>query len=280
VNKLRRYWMTWWGWVLLALLLLAVVVVLLVLAGYIETGFGEYLPDPDEKPGPQRAKTLWDWMELLLVPLVLAAGAAGFTWVQNKRQREAEQRRATTDREIEADRFREAALQAYLDRISGMLLERGLRASAPGAEVRGVARARTLTVLRQLDAERKGTLLRYLRESGLLEGDQPAVGLNRADLGGAYVARADLSRASLSGAILRQAYLEVADLSGADLSRADLQGAVLVGANLEDASLREAKLSGADLTGANLSRAQVNAEQLSRAASLRGATLPDGTVHE
>ena len=35
------------------------------------TGFGPY----DENASGPRAKTLWDWMELLIIPVVLAGGA-------------------------------------------------------------------------------------------------------------------------------------------------------------------------------------------------------------
>ena len=91
-GRFKQFWKTWRGWVLLALFLLAVMVILVILGltGVIKTGFGEYTPPtPETKP----AKTLWDWMDLLLVPLVLAIGAAFFTWVTNKREREIEDER-------------------------------------------------------------------------------------------------------------------------------------------------------------------------------------------
>jgi hypothetical protein len=65
-------------------------------------------------------------MDLFLVPLVLAVGAAFFTWVTNMREREVEDQRAQTERDIVLDRARESALQGYLDRMSE-LLEKGLR---------------------------------------------------------------------------------------------------------------------------------------------------------
>lgn len=58
-------------------------------------------------------KTLWDWMELLVIPLVLAIGAL----ILNRSERE-------TEREITKDRQQEAALQFYLDRMSELLLEK------------------------------------------------------------------------------------------------------------------------------------------------------------
>ena len=96
---------------------------------------------------------------------------------------------------------------------------------------------------------------------------------------------ADLSRARLKGAILKAADLQQANLTGADLSEADMRWVKLAGANLTGASLVWATLEAADLTGADLSGADlthtiVTAEQLAAAKSLKGTTLPDGTLHD
>jgi uncharacterized protein YjbI with pentapeptide repeats len=71
-----------------------------------------------------------------------------------------------------------------------------------------------------------------------------------------------------------------ANLCQANLSRANLKGANLDRADLSGANLREANLGMADLAWANLSGANVTSEQLGKAASLRGAAMPDGTVHK
>ena len=44
--------------------------------------------------------------------------------------------------------------------------------------------------------------------------------------------------------------------------------------------LNEADLRGADLSEANLSAAIVTTKQLEKAKSLKGATMPDGSIHE
>jgi hypothetical protein len=146
-GRLRQFWVTWRGWLLLALFMLAVVLVLVVLGvtGVIDTGFGEYKPDANVKPAPERAKTLWDWMDLLLVPLILGAGAALFTWLMDKRQRE-----------IELHRSRQAALQTYLDRVSTLLRDRWRKSGKAFLEA-NIIRAQTLTVLQQLDSLRTDT---------------------------------------------------------------------------------------------------------------------------
>ena len=84
-------------------------------------------------------KSAWDRLELLGIPLVLGAGAFWF----NNQTRKSEQ-------ELAQHRVREEALQGYLDRMQELILEKGLRRSEKDAEIRDVARARTLTVLRSL----------------------------------------------------------------------------------------------------------------------------------
>ena len=148
------------------------------------TGFHDYTRPKIENQEFQRGKTLWDWMQLLLIPIVLASGGLLFNYVQSTNEqrqvqqraqadRESAEKRAQTDREIAQEGFREAALQTYFDRMSELLLDKKLRESQNNAEVRNVARTRTLSVLSTLDGERKGTLLRFLQESGLINGPEP-----------------------------------------------------------------------------------------------------------
>lgn len=254
-------------------------------------------------------KTPWDWLDLLLLPLLLTAGIL----LLYRSQRESERRRAELEREIAADHQQESALQAYIDRMSELLLKEKLSRFSSD-EVRNVARLRTLTLLRGLDARRKGLVLLFLKESSLIEREavidlcgadlrgtpMPFASLNRVNLG-----EANLSGAGLRGASLSKAYLSETDLSHADLSGADLSGADLFGANLSGADLRRANLSSANLTGANLSGCRLDEADLSKAdlsgvslkadppsgkpvaktelekaRSLEGAILPDGTKHE
>jgi uncharacterized protein YjbI with pentapeptide repeats len=215
-------------------------------------------------------KTLWDWMELLVIPLVLATGAFYLNRSERVIERQAAEDRAKLEREIASDRQQEAVLQAYLDRIADSLLKEKLRTSK-NKEIRNVARIRTLTVLRGLDANRKGMLLRFLRDSSLID----VIELAGADFSKTKLNGADLSRANLSGI-----HLAGADLRESNLSEADLRESDLSGTNLNTATFREAKLNRANLSGADLSGAEITDKQLATAKSLEGATLPDGTKHE
>jgi uncharacterized protein YjbI with pentapeptide repeats len=201
-------------------------------------------------------KPVWEWMQLLIVPLALAVIGLLFKMQQADRQRELEQqqaaledRRAKAEREVAVQRAQDEALQAYLSQMSSLLLERGLRVADKDSEVSTLARARTVTVLQRLDADRNQTVIRFLTEARLTGS---AIGLLvEADLQGSDLEGSDLNNADLSGAILRSA-----DLSGADLSDADLSGA-----NLRDAR-------------------GITDEQLEeQALTLQGATMPDGSIH-
>jgi hypothetical protein len=250
-------------------------------------------------------RTFWDWLSLLIVPVVLALGGYLFTRSENRRTKDdAERQRAVDreiadkqrgiDREIADERRQDEMLQAYLDGMSQLLTDekRPLHRSQVGDSLSTVARARTLTVLARLDGERKGSVLRFLYESGLITKDRVVVDLTRADLNGADLAGANLARALLREAILLGARLDgvtlsEADLRGVDLRGADLIGATLSGANLAGTALSGVYLGGAILKGAMLAGAYLKgAEGLTedqlkqQAASLEGATMPNGQKYE
>jgi hypothetical protein len=253
---------------------------------WARTGFGD--------------KTLWDLLQLLIVPLALAGIGFWFSTQQDARQQAVEEQRAQDE-----------ALQAYLDQMSSLMIgKNSLRESEEGSEVRTLARARTLTVLGRLDPKRKTALMQFLVEAGLVQrvegGRGPIISLTGAnlsdanlrvaDLSGAYLYDANLSNANLFSADLSGAYLSEADLSNADPSNADLSNANLSDADLSGAWLYDTDLSNADLIGADLSNAELFGANLSeaylrlahgvtkeeleqQAESLEGTIMPDGTIY-
>jgi hypothetical protein len=86
-----------------------------------------------------QGKTVWDLLQLLIVPLALAVIGLWFAAQQDARQQQIENQRAEAERELAEQRAQDEALQAYLDQMSGLLLERDLRASEKGSEVRTLA---------------------------------------------------------------------------------------------------------------------------------------------
>jgi uncharacterized protein YjbI with pentapeptide repeats len=246
-------------------------------------------------------KPVWDWLDLLLVPLILGIVAVGltawFNWQQGERQNDIENRRAQAEWELAEQRAQDEALQTYLDQMSTLLLEQNLSDD----KVRTLLRARTLTVLERLDPSRKAQVMRFLLEADLVQSADervPIIALAGGNLRGSNLRAADLREvdlysANLSAANLSDSTLRWADLSNADLSPdaelrdadlshtyllfADLRGANLSGANLSDAQLRKADLRAANLQGA---RGVTNDELEQQAASLKGATMPNGQKYE
>ena len=256
------------------------------------SGIGQ-TPQPEQ--GVEPAKSLWDLLQLLAIPLFLGIGAwwlGSALWATGQ---DVARRRFQSERRLDEARQHRAALQSYYDSMSDLLLNGFLReAGNREATVRNVAQARTLALFRTVDGKHKGEALQFLYDSGLI-GRTRIVTTRHADLRQAHLRETVLCRATLWQANLRDANFEGADLNRADLWLCDLRGAHLAGANLRGAHLGEADLSGADLRGADLTGASlrkanldyadltdaiITAQQLSRARSLVGLRLPNGAVFD
>jgi len=252
------------------IILLAFVAIFALLMGAHGTGFKD--------------KTLWDWLNLLIVPAFLGAAALWFNRQEKRRTTEVVQNRTHIEQEIAKDRQLEEAMQNYLDKLANLLqlenlLERNEYEYDP---VVNVARVRTVTALRTLDRNRRNIVLQFLRDAKLAEFILSNAPLSNIDLSGNIVwtdnlSGANLRNANLNGANLIGTYLHKADLTEADLRNANLCEAFLIGTNLGGANLEGANLRGADLSGANLRKANLSDTNLSNAnlcgADLSGANL-------
>ena len=283
----------------LALALIGIVIFWALLPDFSPSwsGFGMY---QNSKGEFERAKTLWDWMNLLIVPLIIAIGV----WYLNKSEKQNDQKNTR-------ERINEQTLQSYLDYMTVLILKENLISSSENDSVRSIARSRTATALRILDSIRKGILINFINESSLI-GKDPIIilkgmnislaHLNKAKLPNSNFRFANLKYAKLSNAKLafsnfQSAQLDNGDLSNADLESADLYLVELAEANLSsstlvDANLTSAKMtkcnlqnslaSNANFTGANLSYANLKDADLSGAdfthANLYGANLKNANL--
>ena len=249
------------------LLLGAAVLLWVVIQGYSVqwTGFGS--------AEPADSKTLWDWLDLLLVPAFLTGTALLLRQSGRQSERQRVKDRQALEQEIETDRQQEEALQAYFDRIIELVLKEKLSKFSPD-DIRNVARTRTLSVLRRLDSRRKGMVLLFLRDSRLIDRNDAVIDLCGADLRGALLAQASLKRVNLAEADLREADLRGANLNKSYLSATNLAGARLEGADLSGADLFEANLNGAHLNQSRLREANLNG------ADLRGSRLIEADIRE
>ena len=75
-----------------------------------------------------------------------------FAVQQDARQQRIENQRAQAERELAEQRAQDEALQAYLDQMSQLILERNLLEAKEGDPVYTLAQARTSTVIVRLDS--------------------------------------------------------------------------------------------------------------------------------
>lgn len=223
------------------------------------------------------SQTAWEWLKLILSPGIIAIGIA----VTNEYLKTREK-----------DKDLQKILKDYLDRMTQLMLSdfwpnakeiKGEIDEDKQKRVLSLAQALTLTVLREIDGNRKGVVVRFLHESGALE----VLSLKYADLSEANLVETDLSNSSLIKANLSGANLEKANLSGVDFSDANLSEANLSEVTLQDSQLLDPisfrkfllkdRLTGENrikvlLKGADLTNAKLNGATL-RNVDLEGANL-------
>lgn len=118
------------------------------------SGIGNYTSPLGEF---EREKTLWDLLELIVVPLFLLG--IGIAINQSIKSSE----KLQTDNETQ-----EKALQDYFDRMSDLLIKENLGLEA-NPQVRTIAKARTINILRALDSRRNQLVCNFLQEANLFD---------------------------------------------------------------------------------------------------------------
>src|SRR5690349_13239388 len=105
-----------WLFILVGIcIVLPILFLKLILFGYTITWTGfQGHPTPQYQP----MKTFWDWLQLLIIPIILAAGGYFFNRLLDKRSRD-----------IASDQQQDTALQNYLDDMSELLITKKLRDS-------------------------------------------------------------------------------------------------------------------------------------------------------
>jgi uncharacterized protein YjbI with pentapeptide repeats len=229
-----------------------------------------------KKPGEevQPPKTVWDWLQLLIVPAMLAAIALAYNKTQSSREHRREDR-ATQD----------AAVLAYIAQQGDLILKHKLVADKTAAALAG---AMTFATLHRVDGTRKGEIIRYLFMEQLIT--DPDNGLPILDLTVADLRRLDLTHAHLlEGLNLRATDLRAARFDGArlidtDFTNADLRGASFRGALLGGVIFKDARLNGAVFDDATIGESSISHQSTSFfdacliEASFVGARLSKGTI--
>ena len=224
-------------------------------------GFGPY----DKDLQGARPITIWDLLDLFIVPLFIVIAA----WVLSSSDK-------WVERNTESERQKQETLEKFYERISNLLLEKKLNKSNRSSNARNIARSWALAALQRLDASRKGEALHFLYRTNLI--DKGAIinlngaNLRYSDLQNAVLVEAEIMGAYFSGSNLRGANLKSANFTGCDLRKVDLRDSILDDTNLSfthlnRSDLRNLDLSVVNLKGANLKGARIwgtklNDEQL------------------
>lgn len=224
------------------------------------TGFGSSKIDPSIKP----SKNLWDWLDLVLIPLIL--GIAGW-WL------------ATLGKKVEQnslqERHQNENINRYLDLMTNLLLKEGLKADPENEIVSAIARTHSIRLLRESDNNRKAVVLQFLNESGLIEVD-PIVDLNGGDIRhanlegivlrgvsikGAYFLNCNLKNSKLNNSDFTGSNFNFADVTDATFENTNLTYANFIGAKVINCDLRTSNLNGTDFSNADLSGSKITKAQ-------------------
>jgi uncharacterized protein YjbI with pentapeptide repeats len=214
----------------------------------------------------------WNWSLVFQAMTAIAVPVSVFALYVGVNQFKSQQK-ATADQVL--NQQRQTTLANYLNDISTLVLSHNLLKSKPGSAIGALAVARTDTAMRNLDGVRKGILIRYLWEAGLIKTRRPVV---------------DLNKVNLEDAVFRGGYLSVVNLATdnlvkANFYRTDAHGAILSWANLSGADLNKANLGCFTIPQWNISRTLLDQLRVSgmdcavlRRADLSGAKLQDANL--
>jgi uncharacterized protein YjbI with pentapeptide repeats len=234
----------------------------------------------------QPGKTLWDWLQLLLVPVVLAIVAFSFNAGQ-----------ASVNQQLEQQSNQEQVVNTFLGQMSSLLLQYNLHGSPLGDPKRAIAQAITLSALDRLDSQHKNIIILFLYRADLLKyhyyknnetecGDpkalkkqfsdeQPIITLSQGNIAGVTIndlklSCIDLHNMHLEGSNFSTSVLDRADLGislakGADFSYTSMNSASLYYLDLSEANLQGAQLQYANMRGICLSHARLDSADLQHA---------------
>lgn len=202
-------------------------------------------------------KTLWDWLQLLIIPLMLAVGAFYLN--------------SASESSRVQEQIKQEILTDYFSKMQDLIVETkkvketsGYKESHPKdqevrllPEFKPTAQALTLSVLEQLDGKRKGKVITYLAESQLITVDnnkpstEPEVklyGINLDDIElGNKGQRNSLNEDEMT--IIDKIKIKNANMKRANLSGLQLLYSELNGSNLENATLENVNFTGSIMIG-------------------------------
>jgi uncharacterized protein YjbI with pentapeptide repeats len=216
------------------------------------TGFGKY---DEENLGP-RFKTLWDWLDLLIIPIAVGVCA----WIFKEAEKD-------KSNKSEIERNQNETLDSFIKIMTELIINNNLANAKSTLETRIIARTRINLAFSNLSGSRKGQILQFLFESRLID-QTPQINLNGANLKNAILDGIVLSNAEIRGVYFNNATITESNLNGAnfissDFTNANLSKSLMQNTNLSYTNLTNGKMNNMNLTsvnfeGANLTNANLN----------------------
>lgn len=192
-------------------------------------------------------KSFWDWLQLLIVPLMLAFGAFYLNYASGQR-----------DNQLAEERKQQEILKDYFSKMQTLILaEKTVQKSnnkptdSPSLnqyqpklspESQAIAKALTFAVLDELDGKRKGKVISYLADSKLIIEDPILKSKSEINL-----EHANLKEIELRDVVMPFVKINNADMTKAKLTNVDLSNSDLADSNLSKATLKDVKLGDAEV---------------------------------
>jgi uncharacterized protein YjbI with pentapeptide repeats len=273
--------------ILLVLIFFGILVLLLVLydRGYMQRlplqwtgmGYAQVAKETQEAQetkqtityNMQPRKTLWDLLQLFLVPLVLAIVVFAFNAGQASTSQQLADQSQQKQVELADQSQQEQVVNTYIDQMSNLVLQYHLHDSQLADPIRAVAQALTLTALSRLDSAHKNIIILFLYRADLLKyhfykhnetdcGDPKVLKKQFSDenpiitLSQGNIAGVTINNLKLSCIDLLNMHLEGSNFSTSLLDRANFGLSLAMNADFSYASMKSADLFYLDLSGANL----------------------------
>ncbi|CAF2113607.1 unnamed protein product [Rotaria magnacalcarata] len=173
-----------------------------------------------------------------------------------KQERQLEEDRRAADFRATENRQMDTYLAAYLKEMSDFLLAENF--TLKNSRLAIVLRAKTITVLRQLDSKRKAHVIQFLYEAELLRNNENSLDLSGAELNNIDLSGRKLDLISLSGAILHGANFTGTSLSASNFNYAQLTGASFAASLASNSNFTYAQLMHTNFQNiANFTRAVI-----------------------
>jgi uncharacterized protein YjbI with pentapeptide repeats len=227
-------------------------------------------------------KSLWDWLQLLVVPSMLAFGAFYLNYSSEAR-----------DKKLADEQHKQEVVKDYFSKMQSLILEeKRIRISeTPSEQIKrdyysknsssskdqqklspesqSIARALTLAVLDEVNGSQKGKIIAYLAEAGLIEQPTPAIRLNSANLKEIILEDINLDKvminyANMTGANMTDVTFRNSDISYSDLSNSTLKNVNFNNPNYIEDQIKAPKTAGVTKIGS---------------VNLKGSTIIDGNFN-